>query len=50
MYVFNQPSISVEEEEAGIKAMIDEKYERMQKESTAYYKQLGKDYYNSLKL
>lgn len=26
MYVFNQPRISVEEEETGIKSMIDEKY------------------------
>ena len=44
MYVFNQPRISVEEEEADIKAMIEEKYERMQQESTDYYQQIEDDY------
>lgn len=43
MYAFYQPRISVEEEEDGIKAMIDEKYERMQQESTDYYQQMKDD-------
>ena len=48
MYVFNQPRISFEEEEDDIKAMIDEKYERIPQESTDYYQQMEDDYYNSL--
>ena len=45
MYAFFQPKISVEQEEADIKAMIDEEYERKEQEEHDYYKQMEEDYY-----
>lgn len=42
---FFQPRISVEQEEADIKAMIDEEYERKEQEGREYYKQMEEDYY-----
>ena len=48
MYTFFQPRISVEQEEADIKAMIDEEYERKEQEERDYYKQMEEDCYKSL--
>ena len=52
MYTFFQPIISVEQEEADIKAMIDEEYERKEQEERDYYehyyKQMEEDYYKHL--
>ena len=49
MYTFFQPRISVEQEEADIKEMIDEEYERKEQEEHDYYKQMEDDYYRNLK-
>lgn len=38
MYAFFQPRILVAQEEADIKAMIDEEYERKEQENRDYYK------------
>ena len=48
MYTFFQPRISVEHEEADIKEMIDEEYERKEQEERDYYKQIEEDYYRNL--
>ena len=40
MYAYFQPRISVEQEEADIKAIIDEEYERKEQEEHDYYKQM----------
>lgn len=40
MYAFFQPRISVAQEEADIKAMIDKEYERKEQENRDYYKQI----------
>ena len=48
MYTFFQPRISVAQEEADIKAMIDEEYERKEQEERDYYKQMEDSYYKSL--
>ena len=48
MYTFFQPIISVEQEEADIKAMIDEEYERKEQEERDYYKQMAEGYYKHL--
>ena len=48
MYAFFQPRISVAQEEADIKAMIDEEYERKEQEERDYYKQMEDSYYKSL--
>ena len=48
MYVYFQPRISVAQEEADIKAMIDEEYERKEQEERDYYKQMEEDYYRYL--
>ena len=40
MYTFFQPRISVDQEEADIKEMIDEEYERKEQENRDYYKQI----------
>ena len=49
MYTFFQPRISVaQEEEADIKSMIDEEYERKEQEERDYYKQIEEDYYKNL--
>ena len=48
MYAFFQPRISVEQEEADIKEMIDEQYERKKQEERDYYKQMEEDYYRNL--
>lgn len=45
MYSYYQPRISVEQEEADIKSMIDEEYERKEQEEHDYYKQMEEDYY-----
>ena len=48
MYAFFQPRISVAQEEANIKAMIVEEYERKEQEERDYYKQMEDSYYKSL--
>ena len=48
MYTFFQPRISVTQEEADIKSMIDEEYERKEQEERDYYIQIKEDYYKSL--
>lgn len=48
MYTFFQPKISVAQEEADIKSMIDEEYERKEQEERDYYKQMEEDYYKNL--
>lgn len=47
MYSYFQPRQSVEQEEADIKEMIDEEYDR-RKQEMEYYKQMEEDYYKSL--
>ena len=48
MYTFFQPKISVEQEEADIKAMIDEEYKQREQEHIDYYKQMEEDYYKQM--
>ena len=48
MFSFFFSIISVEQEEADIKAMIDEEYERKEQEERDYYKQMEEDYYKHL--
>ena len=48
MYTFFQPRISVEQEEADIKEMIDEEYERKEQKERDYYKQMEEDYYKQM--
>ena len=48
MYAYFQPKISVEQEEADIKEMIDKEYERREQEYIDYYKQMEEDYYGYL--
>lgn len=48
MYTFFQPRISVAQEEADIKSMIDMEYERKEQEERDYYKQMEEDYYKNL--
>ena len=48
MYTYFQPRISVDQEEANIKEMIDEEYERKEQEERDYYKQMEDDYYKNL--
>ena len=48
MYSYYQPRISVKQEEADIKAIIDEEYERKEQEERDYYKQMEEDCYKSL--
>lgn len=45
MYTYFQPRISVEQEEANIKEMIDEEYKQREQEHLKYYKQMEEDYY-----
>lgn len=45
MYSYYQPRISVEQEEADIKSMIDREYEHKEQEEHDYYKQMEEDYY-----
>ena len=40
MYTYFQPKMSVTQEEADIKSIIDEKYERKEQEERNYYKNL----------
>ena len=49
MYANYQPRISAEQEEADIKEMIDEQYERKGQEERDYYKQMEEDYYRQMK-
>ena len=48
MYTYFQPRISVEQEEADIKEMIDEEYERREQKNRDYYKQIEEEYYRHL--
>ena len=48
MYAYFQLRISVEQEEADIKEMIDEEYERKEQENRDYYKQIEEEYYRYL--
>ena len=48
MYAYFQPKISVEQEEADIKEMIDKEYERKEQENRDYYKQIEEEYYRYL--
>ena len=48
MYSYYQPRISVEQEEADIKAIIDEEYERKEQEERDYYKQMEEYYYKQM--
>lgn len=48
MYAYFQPKISVAQEEADIKAIIDEEYELKEQEERDYYKQIEEDYYKHL--
>ena len=50
MYAFFQPRISVAQEEADIKAMIDEEYEQREQEHIDYYKQMEEDYYKDIEM
>lgn len=45
MYAFFQPRISVAQEEADIKEMIDEEYEQREQEHIDYCKQMEKEYH-----
>ena len=47
MYTFFQPKMSVEQEEADIKEMIDKEYELKEQECEYYYKQIEEDYYKN---
>ena len=47
MYTFFQPKMSVEQEEADIKEMIDKEYEFKEQECEYYYKQMEEDYYKN---
>lgn len=49
MYAYFQPRISVAQEEADIKEMIDEEYERKEQEERDYYKQMEEEYYKQIK-
>ena len=48
MYTYFQPRISVEQEEADIKEMIDKEYECKGQEERDYYKQMEDAYYKNL--
>lgn len=48
MYAYFQPKISVEQEEADIKEMIDKEYEQREQEQIDYYKQMEEDYYKQM--
>ena len=49
MYAYYQPRISVAQEEADIKAMIDKNMKREEQEERDYYKQMEEDYYKQMK-
>lgn len=48
MYTYFQPRMSVKQEEADIKEMIDEEYERREQENRDYYKQMEENYYKQM--
>ena len=48
MYAYYQPKISVEQEEANIKEMIDKEYEQREQEHIDYYNQIEETYYRYL--
>ena len=48
MYAYFQPRISVTQEEADIKAIIDEEYEHKEQEERDYYKQMEENYYKQM--
>ena len=48
MYAYFQPKISIEQEEAYIKEMIDKEYELKKQEERDYYKQMEENYYKHL--
>ena len=45
MYTYFQPRMPVTQEEADIKEMIDEEYERKEQENRDYNKQIEEEYY-----
>ena len=48
LYAFFQPRISVEQEEADIKEMIDKEYKQREQEHLDYYKQIEDWYYRQI--
>ncbi len=46
--MYYQPKISVEQEDADIKEMIDKEYEQREQEHIDYYKQIKEEYYRYL--
>lgn len=48
MYTYFQPKISVAQEEADIKEIIDKEYECKGQEERDYYKQMEEDYYKQM--
>ena len=47
--MYFQPRISVAQEEAYIKEIINKEYEHEKQEESDYYKQIEEDYYNHYK-
>ena len=45
MYTYFQPKMSVEQEEADIKEMIDEDYKQREQEHLDYYEQIEEEYH-----
>lgn len=45
MYAYFQPKMSVEQEEADIKEMIDEEYNQREQENLDYYEQIEEEYH-----
>lgn len=48
MYTYFQPRMSISQEEADIKAMTDEEYERKEQEEHDYYIQMEENCYKHL--
>lgn len=48
MYTFFQQRMSVEQEEADIKSVIDREYELREQQERDYYKQMEEDYYKQM--
>lgn len=48
MYIYFQPRMSVSQEEADIKAMTDEEYERKEQKERDYYIQMEENCYKHL--
>lgn len=45
MYAYFKPKMSVEQEEADIKEMIDEEHKQREQENRDYYEQIEEEYY-----